>query len=94
MNAQPEFLPEQITQQDLRDRSKEILDAVARGHGFTLPRDGHRIGELIPLHRGRRFVPRVEFAVMPRRAPSIDLAAFRADQDAAFGGSADNPHQR
>ena len=42
--AQPE-----ITQRDLRSRSKEIMDAVQRGQSFTVTRDGHRIGELIPL---------------------------------------------
>jgi hypothetical protein len=30
-----------------------------------------------------RFVPRGEFAATSRNAPTIDLAAFRADQDAA-----------
>jgi prevent-host-death family protein len=48
--SQPE-----ITQRDLRNRSKEIMDAVERGQAFTVTRDGHRIGELIPLRRRRRF---------------------------------------
>lgn len=33
--------------------------------------------------RPRRFVPRADFAAGSRDAPSIDLDAFRADQDAA-----------
>lgn len=73
----------EITQRDLRSRSREIMDAVERGQSFTVTRDGHRIGELIPLRRRRRFVSREEFAAMSRNAPDPDLEAFRADQDAA-----------
>ena len=56
-------LPE-ITQRDLRTRSREIMDAVQGGQVFVVTRDGHRIGELVPLRRRRRFVPRAEFAAM------------------------------
>src|SRR3954454_10266145 len=77
MAAQPE-----ITQRDLRNRSKEIMDAVEHGQAFTVTRDGHRIGELIPLRRRRRFVPRQEFAAMSRGAPATSLEAVRADQEA------------
>ena len=79
MSAQPE-----ITQRDLRNRSREIMDAVERGQAFTVTRDGHRIGELIPLRRRRRFVTRQEFATMSRGTPSMDVEAFRADQEAAL----------
>ena len=72
----------EITQRDLRNRSREIMDAVERGESFTVTRDGHRIGELIPLRQRRRFVTRQEFAAMSRNSPAIDLEAFRADQDA------------
>ncbi len=57
------------------------MDAVERGQSFTVTRDGHRIGELIPLRHRRRFVSREEFATMSRNAPDIDVAAFRTDQD-------------
>ena len=77
MSSQPE-----ITQRDLRMRSKEIMDAVERGQAFTVTRDGHRIGELVPLRQRRRFVSRAEFAAMSRAAPAIDADAFRADQAA------------
>jgi prevent-host-death family protein len=77
MTAQPE-----ITQRDLRNKSKEIMDAVQAGQSFTVTRDGHQIGQLVPLRRRRRFVSRQEFAAMSRNAPSISLDAFRADQDA------------
>lgn len=78
MTAQPE-----ITQRDLRTRSKEIMDAVEGGQAFTVTRDGHRIGELIPLRRRRRFISRQEFALMSGTAGAPGLEAFRADQDAS-----------
>ncbi|MFD3505872.1 type II toxin-antitoxin system Phd/YefM family antitoxin [Nocardia sp. NPDC058666] len=89
MQPQPE-----ITQRDLRNRSKEIMDAVQQGQAFTVTRDGHRIGELIPLRRRRRFVPRAEFAAMSRTAPSISVDAFRADQDQVSDHYAGDPYAR
>lgn len=89
MTAQPE-----ITQRDLRIRSKEIMDAVQGGQAFTVTRDGHRVGELIPLRRRRRFVPRAEFAAMSRTAPDISLDAFRDDQDALVEQELDDPYAR
>jgi prevent-host-death family protein len=89
MSAQPE-----ITQRDLRTRSKEIMDAVESGQTFTVTRDGHRIGELVPLRRRRRFVPRQEFAAMSRTAAAVDLDAFRMDQDAAADQNPTDPYAR
>ena len=89
MTAQPE-----ITQRDLRNRSKEIMDAVENGQAFIVTRDGHRIGELIPLRHRRRFVPRQEFAAMSRSAPGMEIDAFRADQDAAFDHDAGSPYDQ
>lgn len=85
--AQPE-----ITQRDLRSRSKEIMDAVQGGQSFTVTRDGHPIGELIPLRRRRRFVPRREFAAMSRNAPDVSLDAFRADQDTTADQGLSDPY--
>jgi prevent-host-death family protein len=84
----------QISQRDLRMRSKEIMDAVERGQSFTVTRDGHEIGELVPLRRPRRFVSRAEFAEASRATPEIDLAAFRADQDAAYDQGTVDPFAR
>jgi prevent-host-death family protein len=89
MSGQPE-----ITQRDLRIKSREIMDAVEHGQSFTVTRDGHRIGELIPLRRRRRLVPRHEFTAMSRNAPAVDLEAFRADQDAALDHEAGSPYER
>jgi prevent-host-death family protein len=84
----------EITQRDLRSKSREIMDAVEHGQSFTVTRDGPRIGELIPLRRRRRFVPREEFAAMSRNAPSVSLEAFRADQEAALDQEAESPYER
>ncbi|UFS94320.1 type II toxin-antitoxin system Phd/YefM family antitoxin [Nocardia huaxiensis] len=89
MSAQPE-----ITQRDLRNRSKEIMDAVQQGQAFTVTRDGHQIGELIPLRRRRRFVSRAEFVAMSRTAPNLSIDAFRTDQEATSDQEADDPYAR
>lgn len=89
MAAQPE-----ITQRDLRNRSKEIMDAVQGGQAFTVTRDGRQIAELIPLRRRRRFVPRSEFASMSRTAPDLSLEAFRADQQATADQELSDPYER
>ena len=86
-------LPE-ITQRDLRTRSREIMDAVQGGQVFIVTRDGHRIGELVPLRSRRRFVPRAEFAAMSRTAPEVSMDDFRADQDAFADQEQDDPYGR
>ncbi len=86
--------PPEISQRDLRMRSKQIMDAVERGESFTVTRDGHEIGELIPLRRQRRFVSSAEFAEASRTAPEIDLTALRADQDAAYDQGLVDPYAR
>ena len=85
---------EEITQQDLRSRLREIMDAVEHGQSFTVTRDGHRIGELIPLRRRRRFVSRQKFATIARNAPAVELAAFRADQEAATDQRSNSAYER
>ena len=89
ITGQPE-----ITQRDLRHKSREIMDAVENGQAFTVTRDGHRIGELIPLRRRRRFVPRQELAALSRGVPGIDIETFRADQQAAREHEMDSPYER
>lgn len=89
MSVQPE-----ITQRDLRTRSKQIMDAVEGGQSFTVTRDGHHIGELVPLRARRRFVTREAFAATSRTAAEIDLLAFRADQAAAEDQGLGDPYGR
>jgi prevent-host-death family protein len=89
MSLQPE-----ISQRDLRLRSKEIMDAVEAGQTYTVTRDGREIGELVPLRRRRRFVSRTEFALLSRAAPGFDLNAFRAEQETVLDGDLDDPYAR
>jgi prevent-host-death family protein len=86
-------MPE-ITQRDLRSRSREIMDAVEHGQAFTVTRDGHQIGELIPIRQRRKFVSRQEFAAMSRNATASDLDAFRADQNATAEHNDSDPYDR
>ncbi|MFT4232702.1 MAG: type II toxin-antitoxin system prevent-host-death family antitoxin [Leucobacter sp.] len=83
-----------ISQRDLRMRSKEIMDAVEAGEAFTVTRDGREIGELVPLRRKRRFVPREEFVAMSRGVPRIDGEAFAADVRGAFDDELSDPYAR
>ncbi|WP_284292279.1 type II toxin-antitoxin system Phd/YefM family antitoxin [Luteimicrobium album] len=89
MSLQPE-----ISQRDLRLRSKEIMDAVEDGQSYTVTRDGREIGELVPLRRRRRFVSRTEFAAMSRTSPGFDLERLRAEQEAVLDGDLDDPYAR
>ncbi|BBZ64725.1 hypothetical protein MINS_01540 [Mycolicibacterium insubricum] len=86
--------PREVSQRDLRMRSKEIMDAVEHGDSFTVTRDGTKIAELVPLRRRRRFVSRAEFARTSRLAPLIDAEAFRADQDAVADQELRDPYAR
>jgi antitoxin (DNA-binding transcriptional repressor) of toxin-antitoxin stability system len=70
------------------------MDAVEHGQGFTVTRDGHEIGELIPIRRRRKVVSRQEFAAMSRNAPAASLDAFRADQDATADHDDTGPYER
>jgi antitoxin (DNA-binding transcriptional repressor) of toxin-antitoxin stability system len=82
----------QISQRDLRLCSKEIMDLVERGQSFTVTRDGHQIGELIPLRQRRSFVPREEFLAGFVDATPLDLDRFRADLDAVLDDERRDPY--
>lgn len=84
---------QEINQRDLRLRSKEIMDAVEHGQSFTVTRDGHQIGELIPLRRRRAFVPRDEFLAGTVDA-GVDPDRFRADLDALSDSEIADPYGR
>jgi antitoxin (DNA-binding transcriptional repressor) of toxin-antitoxin stability system len=70
------------------------MDAVEHGHSFTVTRDGHQIGELIPLRARRQFVPKAEFVAMSHSAAAVDLDRFRADQEAAADHDATSAYDR
>ncbi|MCL2464196.1 MAG: prevent-host-death protein [Micrococcales bacterium] len=83
-----------ISQRDLRLRSKEIMDSVEGGQRFTVTRDGHEIGKLIPLRRKYTFIPRDEFMALGRGLPEIDAERFRTDVDAVIDPYVDDPFTR
>jgi len=87
VTTQPE-----ISQRDLRLRSKEIMDSVEGGQAFTVTRDGHQIGELIPLRHRRTFVPRGEFLAGSAGLSPVDLDRFRADLDAVSDDDVTDPY--
>lgn len=86
--------PPQISQRDLRLRSKEIMDAVERGQAFTVTRDGRSVAELQPLRPRRAFIPRAEFMAAAASTPTIDPARFRQDVDAAVDQDVEDPFAR
>ncbi|GAB39880.1 type II toxin-antitoxin system prevent-host-death family antitoxin [Gordonia sp. w5E2] len=85
-------VPREVSQRDLRMRSKEIMDAVESGDSFTVTRDGRGIGELVPLRRRRSFVSRTEFARGSVSAPLIDVEKFRSDQDRVYDETLSDPY--
>ncbi|GAB3798522.1 hypothetical protein GCM10028798_10900 [Humibacter antri] len=86
--------PHEVSQRDLRLRSREIMDAVEHGSSFTVTRDGRGIGELIPLRHRARFVPRDEFLALGAGTGAIDSDRFRADTDAAMDPELADPYVR
>ncbi|MDN5761182.1 MAG: prevent-host-death protein [Microlunatus sp.] len=94
MTNHPEISHSEISQRDLRLRSKEIMDSVERGHSFTVTRDGHQIGELVPLRRRRTFVPKEVFLAGFVDTSPIDPDRFRADLDAIVDPEICDPYDR
>ena len=70
------------------------MDAVEHGQSFTVTRDGHQIGELVPIRRQRRFAARQELTAMSRNAPGSNPDAVRAGQDAAADREDGDPRER
>jgi len=85
-------LAPEISQRDLRLRSKDIMDAVERGESFTVTRAGRPMGQLVPLRR--QFVSREQFMMGSQHAPKIDYEKFRADLDAIIDPYQDDPYAR
>lgn len=61
------------------------MDAV-EGDSFVVTRDERGIGELIPLRRRHRFVPRADVVRASALSATVDLSRFRADQQATLPG--------
>ena len=77
-----------ISQRELRNSSAAVMDAVEAGESLIITRHGVDVGELRPLGRGV-FVNALEVKRALARLPRVDLAALRAESDAAFGPAGD-----
>ena len=86
-------LPHEISQRDLRMRSREIMDAVEHVEKFTVTRDGRQIAQLVPL-RPRRFVPAEDFLAASASAPALDYGRFVQDLDAVTDPDLHDPYER
>ncbi|MFC4014418.1 type II toxin-antitoxin system Phd/YefM family antitoxin [Nonomuraea purpurea] len=71
----------ELSQRDLRNRSAEIMDGLERGERYAVTRNGHHIGDLVPIRRRRRTVSRAEFAAASRGMPRLDDRKYRDDMD-------------
>ncbi|MDP9282786.1 MAG: hypothetical protein M3P38_11895 [Chloroflexota bacterium] len=71
----------EITEQDLRKKSGELLRALERGKTFIVTRDGVPVGELTPVRR-RQFVAAEAAVAGFAGAPAVESKRFRADVDA------------
>lgn len=87
-------LQHEISQRDLRLRSREIMDAVEHGASFTVTRGGRGIGELVPLRRTSRFLPRDVVLALGSGLGPIDISRLRLDLDAALDTAIDDPYAR
>lgn len=91
MSAPADHEP-QISQRDLRHRSREIMDAVESGQTYAVTRDGRVIGRLVPERVPRRFVTRDRFTHLFRGSRGPDLEHFRADQDENLEQETSDPY--
>jgi antitoxin (DNA-binding transcriptional repressor) of toxin-antitoxin stability system len=90
----PDWGAAEISQRDLRNRSAEIMDALEAGRRFSVTRNGHHIGDLVPVRERRTFVSRTDFAEMSMRMPQVDYGRFRADLDRNVDDEAYDPFER
>jgi antitoxin (DNA-binding transcriptional repressor) of toxin-antitoxin stability system len=84
----------QISQRDLRNRSAEIMDGLERGEQYAITRNGHHIGDLVPIRRRRRSVSRAEFAAVSRGMPLLDDRRYRQDADSHVDDGLYDPYDR
>ncbi|MET8144842.1 prevent-host-death protein [Sphaerisporangium sp. NPDC005288] len=84
----------QISQRDLRSRSAEIMDGLERGERYAVTRNGHHIGDLVPIRRRRRAVSRAEFAAVSRGMPRLDDRKYREDMDCHVNDDLYDPYDR
>lgn len=84
----------EISQRDLRNRSAEIMDGLERGERYAVTRNGHHVGDLVPLRHRRRAVSRAEFAAVSRGMPRLDDRKYREDMEAHVNDDLYDPYDR
>lgn len=75
----------EIPQRELRNHISRILAEVASGRRVRVTVRGRPVADLVPVGRGRRFVPREEVERLIRDAP-LD-PGFVQDLDAVVGAT-------
>ena len=66
------------------DRCVAIMDALETGQRFTITRDGHPVGQLVPIRGQRQGAPSQELVAAFAKLPRVDYRAMRAEMDAFF----------
>ncbi|WP_433436126.1 type II toxin-antitoxin system Phd/YefM family antitoxin [Nonomuraea sp. CA-141351] len=84
----------EISQRDLRNRSAEIMDGLERGERYAVTRNGHHIGDLVPLRRRCRAVSRAEFAAVSSGMPRLDDREYREDMGRHVNDDLYDPYDR
>lgn len=74
-----------ISQRELRNQSASIMDALQAGQQFIITRDGHPVGELLPIRGPRRGVPTHELIAAFASLSRADYSRLRSDMDEFFG---------
>lgn len=73
-----------ITQQEFRNNSAAVMDAVEAGEIYRITRNGTEVAELRPLSRKRRLSAE-ELVARHRRLPRVDYVQMRQEADEFFG---------
>lgn len=77
--------PRIISQRELRNQSAAIMNGLEAGEAYTITRNGHPVGQLLPITGPRESVPTAEFMAACAGLPRIDYAQMRAEMDEFFG---------
>jgi antitoxin (DNA-binding transcriptional repressor) of toxin-antitoxin stability system len=74
-----------ISQRELRNQSAAIMNELQEGQRFTITRDGHPVGELLPISGPREGVPTGELMAALSTLTPLDYQAMRDEMSAFFG---------
>lgn len=60
----------EVASRELRNNTRALLERVEAGESITITVDGRPVGELRPVGRARRWMPRQEFVATVLSAPA------------------------